>query len=386
MPQFPKPFFRKSRKLWYVQLDGIQHNLGPDQEAAFAAYHDLMRQPREKSPVRSDSIAGLIDSFLDFTEKHRAADTYEWYQSRLQRFLDRYPDLTVRELKPFHIQEWIDSYPKLSGGSKRNLCRSIIRAMNWAAKQGYIDKSPIAGFEKPPGGKRERVITDAEWRDILAVVPDPNFQDLLLVTWETGCRPQESLIVEARHVDLQNSRWVFPVSESKTDLPRVVYLTDQALDICKQRMERFPAGPIFRNASNKPWTTEAVNCAFIRIQIRMGLRTKQAKKIDKAAVTAFAAILKPTRRVKGKDVPKAKAELMDEARRKLRYREAVKHAPKFCLYNIRHTWINRMLTTGVDALTVAILAGHADVSTISKTYQHLSQNPKFMLEQAKRAG
>ena len=45
-----------------------------------------------------------------------------------------------------------------------------------------------------------------------------------------------------------------------------------------------------------------------------------------------------------------------------------------------------MLISGVDALTVAILAGHLDPSTIAKTYQHLSQNPRFMLEQAKRAG
>lgn len=29
MPHYPEPFFRKSRGLWYVQLEGTQHNLGP---------------------------------------------------------------------------------------------------------------------------------------------------------------------------------------------------------------------------------------------------------------------------------------------------------------------------------------------------------------------
>ena len=273
MPHYPKPFFRKPRQLWYVQLDGTQHNLGPDKDAAFAAYHDLMRKPREERNIRSDSVAAIIDSFLDFTQKHRAPDTYEWYQSRLQQFVKRYPDLAIADLKPFHVQEWIDSYPTLSSGSKRNLCRSIMRTMTWAEKQGYIDKSPIAHFEKPPGGKRQRVISDAEWQDILSLVPDPDFSDLLNVTWETGCRPQGSLIVEARHVDLPNSRWVFPVSESKTDLPRVIYLTDQALEITKRLMERFPNGPLFRNSLGKPWTTDAVNCAFIRVQIRRVFRS-----------------------------------------------------------------------------------------------------------------
>lgn len=386
MSHYPKPFFRKTRHLWYVQLDGTQHNLGPDKDAAFAAYHELMRKPREKRVVRSESVAALIDSFLDYTQKHRAPDTYEWYQSRLQRFVRWYPDLLVSELKPFHVQQWIDSHPTLASGSKRNLCRSIMRAMTWAEKQGYIDKSPLAHFEKPVGGKRERVISDDEWRGILSLIPDEDFRDLLLVSWDTGCRPQESLIVEGRHVDLQNSRWVFSVSESKTDLPRFIYLTEQALDITKRRMKRFPTGPLFRNSSGKPWTTDAVNCAFVRIQIRIGIRVMRQRglKIEEADIERFTKTLKPTRKTKGVDILKAKSELREEARTKLRYREATKHAPKFCLYTIRHTWMNRMLTSGVDALTVAILAGHSDPSTLAKCYQHLSQNPRYLLEQAKR--
>jgi hypothetical protein len=37
MPHYPKPFFRKSRQLWYVQIDG-RINLGPDCNAAFVQY------------------------------------------------------------------------------------------------------------------------------------------------------------------------------------------------------------------------------------------------------------------------------------------------------------------------------------------------------------
>ncbi len=36
MSHFPKPFYRSTRRLWYVQLAGKQINLGPDREAAFA--------------------------------------------------------------------------------------------------------------------------------------------------------------------------------------------------------------------------------------------------------------------------------------------------------------------------------------------------------------
>jgi len=58
-------------------------------------------------------------------------------------------------------------------------------------------------------------------------VRNQNLADLMQVTWLTGCRPQESLIVEARHVDVEKQRWVFHSSQSKgKKISRVVYLAD----------------------------------------------------------------------------------------------------------------------------------------------------------------
>ncbi len=395
MPKFAKPWYRPSRGVWYVTLHGKQHNLGPEREAAFQKYGELLAKPPEpteapKAP--STMLVGLIQRFMADVRANSAADTVEWYRHRLQRLVDYLSGLNlegieVAELKRGLIKDWLNAYPHLSSGSKRNLARAIQRVMNWAVEQKLIDHNPLAGMKKPKAGKRERVISDAEWEDIQSLVEDPDFRDLLLVTWETGCRPQESLIVEARHVDLVNSRWVFPVAESKTDLPRFVYLTDRAMEITRRRMLRYPHGPLFRNSNGKPWTTCAVNCAFMRIQFRMGQRImrEQEREISRDEVEEFIANLNPTRRTKGKSVPKSRVDLRKEARKKLTYRLAGKLAPKFCLYNIRHTWMNRLLTNGVDALTVAILAGHCDPSTLVKTYQHLSQNPRYMLEQARRA-
>lgn len=43
-----------------------------------------------------------------------------------------------------------------------------------------------------------------------------------------------------------------------------------------------------------------------------------------------------------------------------------------------------MLLRGVDAFTVAILAGHSDPSMLAKHYAHLSQAPAFLREQVRR--
>lgn len=330
MPRFPKPWFRTERQAWFVQIGRRQINLGPDKAAALAQYHALMSQPK-RPHVAADGVLAVIDAFLDWCHKHRQPATYEWYRFRLQLFVRSIPpELKTSMLRPFHVQQWVDSFASLSSGSKRNYCRAVQRAMRWAEQQGYIDRSPIAHMEKPAAGKRDTVVAKEEFDKILAHTPDRAFRDLLIVTWETGCRPQESLIVEARHVDLANARWVFPPKEEKMGrVPRIVYLTDPALEITQRLVLQHPEGPLFRNTRGRPWTTDAVNCRLATLARKLGRR--------------------------------------------------------YCLYAFRHTWMNRLLTSGVDALTVAVLAGHSDPSTLAKIYQHLSQNPEYLRTAARRA-
>ena len=47
--------------------------------------------------------------------------------------------------------------------------------------------------------------------------------------------------------------------------------------------------------------------------------------------------------------------------------------------------MNRLVTSGVVGLTVAIIAGHADPSTPARTYQHLSQNPDYLRKTVRSA-
>lgn len=330
--RFPKPWFRPSRGLWYVTFEGRQHNLGADRDAAFLHYKELITRPKEVVTC-GDSLLVLFDAFLEWTNKNRALGTYDWYHDRLKWFAQFTPvdrsfevkKLLTNELKPYHVQKWIDS-KECSDGHKRGCITAVKRAMSWAEKMGYIDRNPIARMEKPSPGRRDVVIREPEFHKLLAHYQhDDDFRDLLVTAWETGARPQELLRVETRHIELKKSRWVFPKEEAKGKRKtRVVYLTDKALEITKRRSEQWSDGPIFRNMITTPWKRNAVNCRFRRLEKHIGKR--------------------------------------------------------LCLYHFRHSFATRMIESGVDTLVVAALMGHSDLSMLGRTYAHLTQNSEHLLK------
>ena len=130
-----KPWYRKARDCWYVKINGQTHNLGSNREAAFRQFHELMAEPQERRVIDRESVAAVFDAFLDWCQKHRASDTYDWYRERLEKFAAKHPRLRVASIRPYHIQEWIDAMD-VKSGTKRNYCRAVKRALRWAKEAG----------------------------------------------------------------------------------------------------------------------------------------------------------------------------------------------------------------------------------------------------------
>jgi integrase len=381
--KFPRPFYRKSRKTWYVQLrNKKQINLGRDKTAAFKKYHELMASPSEAPRKKVDStlVIALCDNFLTWVKKNRAEATFGWYLERLDRFAAMYPDLKVSELKPYHVQQWVDQYD-IAPTTQRNYIRSIKRAMSWSVQMGFLDKSPIESMTAPSAERREDYHTEEQYQEILSAITDEALRELVVVSWQSGCRPQESLRVEARHVDLQNRTWIFPKSESKMKKrARIVYLSETATEICKRLVEKYPEGPLFRNANSKPWTNYAIQCAVRRVRVRIGKRimNRDGITISEEAIQEKIATLSPTRTVKGLLEEKSAAVLRFEAKKKLTESLAAKLSPKFCLYTLRHSFATRLLLAGTGALSVSQMLGHSDISTLAKVYAHLSNSEHLL--------
>jgi integrase len=293
-------------------------------------FHELMSSPDAK-PVRSDSVAGILDSFLQWTAENRAEKTMKGYRDFCQSFLDKHPDLSVQVLKPYHIQEWLTERTSWNQTTKRGAITCMKRAMKWAVKFGYIDSSPISEMEKPEALTRTKTITPEEFDTLLKAIPKADtFRELLILSWDLGARPQEIKGLESRHVDLTQQVCILPTEEEKKKrAPRVIYIpTERALEILKKRCKQYPTGPILRNRLGNGWTASAVKTRFANLEEKLGRRYRQ--------------------------------------------------------YDFRHTWISKKLVAGVDSHVVAKLAGHSDTKMLDKIYSHVADDYAFMLEQAKK--
>lgn len=316
-----KPWFWKQKKAWYVTIDGKRTRLAKTKSEATQEFYKLMAG-KEPDEIESGSIEELFNLFLDWVAHHQPK-VYDWYKPHLQGFKDSYPQLMIAELKPHHVEVWS------RGKGVTQKIRCLKRALNWGVEQGHLKFSPIAKMKVPKPLPRPEILSDKDWKKLLRLIPDDNFKDLLRFSWETGARPQESKAVCSHHVDLDEGVVTFEVIEAKKHIKRHVILNDEAIKILQRNWRE--DGPIFRNTSGTPWTKDAVNCRFNR--------------------------------------------LADEK----------KFGRKVCQYMFRHTWITRMLKSGLDAHTVAALAGHKDTSMIDRVYSKISADHQYLRDQLQKA-
>lgn len=409
MAHVSKPYYKESRLTWYAEFDRKQYSLGPNpphrpqpkkKNGVWQAPSEIIQafeqlKLRLHQAVQADEggpnqpVVEIFDEFLEWCLKHKSPRTYEWYKNHIQSFIKHEHDgsafstLDIETLKPIHVERWVDSHPTWGASHQRGAKIAVQRAFRWADRMGIITTNPIRYLPKPEQGKREQLIAPEQHELILAHFKDRSFRELLDMAWHTGARPQECNRIEARHVELQNRRIVLPPAEAKGKKRyRIIYLNDEALAIVQERLAEHPEGLLFRNLDGAPWTAWAINSRFNRLQLHLGRQQLRHDHftLDMQRVEEFAATLAPMKMVKGKAMPKSKAELLQEARKKLTNAEARKLGAKFCLYAYRHTFANRLLTSGVDSLTVSTLLGHVDGTMLAKVYSHLQRNSAHLLD------
>ena len=324
----PAPFLRKQTQSWYLKLDGQFIPLGKDREAAFEEYHEIMSKRRKQVACAQDSVAYLMDLRWNWVKQHRAESTADRMKPVLRSFKHHIgPKMKVRNLRPFHVTQWLDDkFPKVGDTRRNTLITHIKCALNWAVDEGYIDANPIARMKKPEPAICQEFVPADLWPQVLASATDQEFKDFLTVMLDSGARPQEMFKMEAHHVS--GDRATFAIKDSKgKKKSRVVIFPGEALEIVKRLVKEHPEGKLFRNRKGNGWKRHAIRDRFRRL-----------KKILKM--------------------------------------------PWLTAKTLRHSFAHYRLSSGQDPMFVSKLMGHVDGRMLATRYGHIEQNTKFMSGQA----
>jgi len=162
--RFPKPFFRKSKKAWYLQLGGRQISLGKCRDEAFLRYQEILLHERGQVIASNSALtaAQVCDLFLEWCKRHNEPVTYDFYKKFLQDFCDLYGAVRALEVKPFHVTRWLDHHAGWADGSRRCAISAVKRAFNWAESEGLLPSNPIKRVQKPKAHCRDRILTPSE--------------------------------------------------------------------------------------------------------------------------------------------------------------------------------------------------------------------------------
>jgi hypothetical protein len=90
-----EPFWRSERNCWYVHAGSRTLRLSPDKDEACWLWHEFMAKPpgpdRPIAPGPDMQVIELLDAFLDWCQKNKAARTYDWYRDFFRHFVSTLP-------------------------------------------------------------------------------------------------------------------------------------------------------------------------------------------------------------------------------------------------------------------------------------------------------
>ena len=269
---------------------------------------------REPCPKFEDFVN---HDFLPWSKKQHEAHprTHLYYRcssNSLKEFLGKttLDGISTGQVEKFKLARAEEVSP---ASTNRDL--AALRSMlNYAIRQGFIARNPVAGVKfLPEGPGMMRVVSHEEQERYLAAA-NPLLRDVATLILETGMRPEEVFTICRENVHLDR-RYLF-VPKGKTRFARRnIPLTDAALKVLRRRMVKAQTAYLFphRRDPNKPMET----------------------------------------------IQKAHEEALEGA--------AIQ--PRFRLYDLRHTFGSRSAMAGVDLATLKELMGHSNIS-ITMRYVH----------------
>lgn len=333
MPRPAKPWYRKDRKMWTITLDGVQVPLGVrdpgDEAGAVAAWQALttpvltLPPPRPPTATATGSgepprtLAAVIAAYLACPDLDVSAKTRQRLRWSLGKFVAALGSVPVAALTARQIETALPT--ALSASSRHGAIGDLLVCLNWA---GVTVSGKV---RRPPKESRgaDCVLTPTQY-EVTRALATGDLKPLLVVLWETGCRPGEAAALTTENTDWGNSvaRLKSHKTRRHTGRDRVIVLTPPAVEALSRQRERYGTGLLFRTTAGKRFCEQRINQRMQDIARRAGFPVMA--------------------------------------------------------YSFRHTFITRALEAGIPDAQVAAMVGHTSPAMIHQVYSHIGQNARLL--------
>ncbi len=125
----------------------------------------------------------LSDKYLLWCKSHQSIRTHQWYANYLNMFT-AYPtvaDTDAYQIKPYQVQEWIDSHGDAWGSTYRGgAVVAVKRVYNWAEEMGHGEGNPIKKLKKATAQSRKTYAKEEGVQTFIEAIPATDtFLDLI---------------------------------------------------------------------------------------------------------------------------------------------------------------------------------------------------------------
>jgi len=277
------------------------------------------------TPGRFITVEQALKDWVKKKERYCQYSTIKGYNSVIYAHLiPNFGHHRLTELKPTHIEEWMDSL-QISNKRINNILSPLRQVFKDALIDEYIDKDPMQRIRFLSVEQREpKPFSKREIEIILSTLDGQNHNLIKFAFW-TGLRTSELIALRWEDIDLKNNR----------------FYVRKAIVNGKEKTTKTVSGQ--RTVELHP-----ESLAALKSQLRYTRRQERVFHDPKTD--------KPW---KGDQVIRKRVWMMALKSSKIEYRNP---------YQTRHTFASMMLSRGENPLWVAQQMGHKDWGMIRKVY------------------
>ena len=181
MGRAAKPWYRKDRDAWYVNVQGKRIKLVDGKSNRIEAYRRFLAINPEEQQVATARVTGqeVCDLFLQYARTNLKPKTYEGYKRFLEPFGRHVGVIDGNEVQPKHVTKFLDQRPTWGKTTRFNAITAIKRAWSWANDEGHLTLNQLSKLKKPRPNRREEIPNDHEIERFLsAAKPERVFGNL----------------------------------------------------------------------------------------------------------------------------------------------------------------------------------------------------------------